>query len=100
MLSRSVVTTTDVEKGKYDDWLDQFEGTDREEAEAINASIEEMYKREQVVNTALEAIRKAGPHMRHAEVHQVLITLACAMCDSKRFTEMEVANIEDTANDY
>jgi hypothetical protein len=100
-MSRSVVTNDDVEAGKYDDWADQFEESeDRALARAINADIEEMYKREQVVNTALEAIRKAGPHMRHAEVHQVLITLACAMCDSKRFTEMEVANIEDTANDY
>jgi len=94
------VTTADVENGKYDDWLDQFEGDDRLEAEAINASIDEMYERERVVNTALDALRKAGPYMRHAEVHQFLITLACAMCDSKRFTEMEVANIEDTANDY
>ena len=99
-MSRSVVTTTDVENGKYDDWLDQFEGEDRLDAEAINASIEEMYKRERGVNTALEAIRKAWPHMRHAEVHQILITLACAMHDCGRFNPVEVANVEDTANDY
>jgi hypothetical protein len=94
----SRLTTTDVENGKYDDWLDQF--ADDEAIDELNEMIEDMNRRERSVNIALNAIRQASPHLHHAEVHQILVTLACAMCDSKRFTEMEVANIEDTANDY
>lgn len=98
-MSRSVVTNDDVEAGKYDDWADQFEESD-EAIEELNEMIEDMNRRERSVNIALNAIRQASPHLHHAEVHQILVTLACAMNDSKRFTEMEVANVEDTANDY
>ena len=94
------VTTTDVENGKYDDWWDQFDDSDDTVYEDIDEMMAKAERRERVINIALNAIRQASPHMFHAEVHQILITLACAMCDSKRFTEMEVANIEDTANDY
>lgn len=97
-MSRSVVTTTDVENGKYDDWLDQF--ADDEAIEELNEMIEDMNRRERSVNIALNAIRQASPHLHHADVHQILVTLACAMHDCGRFNPVEVANIEDTANDY
>jgi predicted RNA-binding protein with EMAP domain len=99
MLSRSVVTNDDVEAGKYNDWADQFEESDQE-IEALNEMIDEMNRRERSVNIALNAIRQASPHLHHAEVHQILVTLACAMHDCGRFNPVEVANIEDTANDY
>jgi predicted RNA-binding protein with EMAP domain len=99
MLSRSVVTNDDVEAGKYDDWADQFEESDQE-IEALNEMIEDMNRRERNVNIALNAIRQASPHLHHADVHQILVTLACAMHDCGRFNPVEVANIEDTANDY
>jgi hypothetical protein len=99
MLSRSVVTNDDVEAGKYDDWADQFEESDQE-IEALNEMIDEMNRRERSVNIVLNAIRQASPHLHHADVHQILVTLACAMHDCGRFYPVEVANIEDTANDY
>ena len=99
MLSRSVVTNDDVEAGKYNDWADQFEESDQE-IEALNEMIEDMNRRERNVNIALNAIRQASPHLHHADVHQILVTLACAMHDCGRFNPVEVANIEDTANDY
>jgi hypothetical protein len=98
-MSRSVVTNDDVEAGKYDDWADQFEESDQE-IEALNEMIEDMNRRERSVNIALNAIRQASPHLHHADVHQILVTLACAMHDCSRFNPVEVANIEDTANDY
>ena len=98
-MSRSVVTTTDVENGKYDDWADQFEESD-EAIEELNEMIEEAERRERSVNIALNAIRQASPHLHHADVHQILVTLACAMHDCGRFNPVEVANVEDTANDY
>jgi hypothetical protein len=98
-MSRSVVTNDDVEAGKYDDWADQFEESD-EAIEELNEMIEDMNRRERSVNIALNAIRQASPHLHHAEVHQILVTLACAMHDCGRFSPVEVANIEDTANDY
>jgi urocanate hydratase len=91
------VTTADVENGKYDDWLDQFaDGDDT----AVELMAEEAERRERSVNIALNAIRQASPHLHHADVHQILVTLACAMHDCGRFNPVEVANIEDTANDY
>ena len=97
-MSRSVVTNDDVEAGKYDDWWDQF--ADDEAIEELNEMIEEAERRERSVNIALNAIRQASPHLHHADVHQILVTLACAMHDCGRFNPVEVANIEDTANDY
>jgi predicted RNA-binding protein with EMAP domain len=99
MLSRSVVTNDDVEAGKYDDWADQFEESDQE-IEALNEMIEDMNRRERNVNIVLNAIRQASPHLHHADVHQILVTLACAMHDCGRFNPVEVANVEDTADDY
>jgi hypothetical protein len=97
-MSRSVVTNDDVEAGKYDDWADQF--ADDEAIEELNEMIEDMNRRERVINIALNAIRQASPHLHHADVHQILVTLACVMHDCGRFNPVEVANIEDTANDY
>jgi hypothetical protein len=97
-MSRSVVTNDDVEAGKYDDWWDQF--ADDEAIEELNEMIEEAERRERSVNIALNAIRQASPHLHHADVHQILVTLACAMHDCGRFNPVEVANVEDTANDY
>ena len=91
------VTTTDVENGKYDDWLDQFADDDDT---AVELMAEEAGRRERSVNIALNAIRQASQHLHHADVHQILVTLACAMHDCGRFNPVEVANIEDTANDY
>jgi hypothetical protein len=99
-MSRSVVTTTDVENGKYDDWADQFDDASDDDDTAVELMAAEAERRERSVNIALNAIRQASPHLHHAEVHQILVTLACAMHDCGRFNPVEVANVEDTANDY
>jgi hypothetical protein len=99
-MSRSVVTNDDVEAGKYDDWWDQFDDASDDDDTAVELMAAEAERRERSVNIALNAIRQASPHLHHADVHQILVTLACAMHDCGRFNPVEVANIEDTANDY